>query len=122
MECPYPGYEYVNINGERALRQVLEKPGQKGTDRPKRGAVEPAPWSGVPFPAATDGATSQSWSSEQEGKIGYKPDMGKVQQLTPREDLFKRRQDLLDCMELSTGLSLILVASFLSLFALSHMK
>ena len=140
--CPYPGYVYVNVDGVSALRRVLEKPafqkaeqsvaitGSMGSDRRVRGAPEPAPWGGVPFPA--EGEIKQDWSSADPmaPEISYKPDMGKVQ---PREDeeaagteiaklVSARRQALLDRIELSAELGIIFIGSFLALFVLSHTK
>lgn len=124
--CPYPGYVYVNVDGVSALRRV-------------RGAPEPAPWGGVPFPA--EGEIKQDWSSADPMApvISYKPDMGKVQP-PPREDsedseddeashgveiaklASARRQALLDRIELSAELGVIFIGSFLALFVLSHTK
>ena len=137
--CPYPGYVYVNVDGVSALRRVLEKPafqkaeqsvaitGSIGTDRRVRGAPEPAPWSGVAFPA--EGEIKQDWSSaDPMAPISYKPDMGKVQQedLEPGTEIAKlvsaRRQALLDRIELSAELGVIFIGSFLALFVLSHTK
>jgi len=154
MDCPYPGYEYVNVDGEQVLRV---KPAFRKAEQSvaKRGAVEPAPWSGVPFPTGDSTPLDHSPFStgfrERRGvpplnpqrsdneQIGYKPDMGEVdrpgesdvpafeksgfpESRAKRSDNEQSREELMYRVELSTELSLILVASFLSLFALSHMK
>lgn len=112
MDCPYPGYVYVDVDGIRALR-LLEKADND-------------------FPAPSEMRTKRSENSisKREEPIGYKPDGRREDPLIPSEEgavpisKDKAKEALLkalvDKAEVNTALGVIFIGSFLALFVLSH--
>lgn len=115
MDCPYPGYVYVDVDGVRALR-LLEKADND-------------------FPAPSEMRTKRSENSisKREEPIGYKPDgLDPLIPITPSEEgaeVTEVNKDkvkeavlkaLADRAEVSAALGVIFIGSFLALFVLSH--
>lgn len=100
MDCPYPGYVYVDVDGIRALRLL-----SPSTDRTKREdtiGYKPDGMDPLIDPPSAD--------SEAAGVTPISKDRTK-------EAVLKA---LADRAEVSAALGVIFIGSFLALFVLSH--
>lgn len=98
MDCPYPGYVYVDVDGVRALR-LLSPPTDSISKREEPIGYKPDGMDPV-IPI----------TPSEEGAIPISKDKAK-------EALLKA---LVDKAEVNTALGVIFIGSFLALFVLSH--